>query len=416
MPGTPLTEATEAFRAEALREQFPILKTRVGKYPLIYFDNAATTQKPERVIEAVAGYYRHTNANIHRGAHFLADKGTEAFENARKKVASLIGAESPEQVIFTRGTTESINMVAWGLSVTRLRPGDEVLITGMEHHANIVPWQMACERSGATLRVIPVLDSGELDMDQARRLIHEKTRVLSLVYVSNSLGTVNPVAPLLKMAREAGAVTLLDCAQAVGHFTIDAAGLDADFLAFSGHKMFGPTGTGILYGRREQLEALPPMQGGGEMIREVRFEKTTWNDLPFRLEAGTPHISGVIGLGEAADFLMSMNRHEAEKWEKDLLARAMHIIGAIPGLRVIGRAQDRVSVVSFVSEKAHPSDIGTLLDGFGVAVRTGHHCCQPLMHRFDIPGTVRVSLSLYNTPEEVDRFGEYLEKTLAMLA
>jgi cysteine desulfurase/selenocysteine lyase len=361
-------------------------------------------------------YYEGYNANIHRGAHFLADKGTTAFENARRKVADFIGAEAPEQVIFTRGTTESINMVASGLAQSMLKPGDEILITGMEHHANIVPWQMACTRTGAVLKVIPVLDNGELDLDAARNLLSEKTRVLSLVYVSNALGTINPVELLIAEARKSGAVSLLDCAQAVGHFPFSAKQTGADFLVFSGHKMFGPTGIGILYGRKEPLENLPPMQGGGEMIKEVTFEKTTYNELPFRLEAGTPNIADAIALGAAVDFIQTLDRKAVIAHEHELLQRATDIVSSIPGLRIIGTAQNKASVVSFISDKAHPSDIGTLLDQFGVAVRTGHHCCQPLMQRFGIPGTVRISLSFYNTLEELDVFARHLDRVMGMLA
>lgn len=406
----------QPFSLEKIREDFPILHQKVGKHPLLYFDNGATTQKPKSVIQSLVDYYEGYNANIHRGAHYLADKGTTAFENARKKVANFIKAEAAEQVIFTRGTTESINMVASGLARTYLKPGDEILLTGMEHHANIVPWQMACAQSGAVIKVIPVLDSGELDLEAAEKLLTAKTKVLAMVYVSNALGTINPAKELVAKAKALGAITLLDCAQAVGHFPVSAQDLGADFLVFSGHKMFGPTGIGILYGKKKALENLPPYQGGGEMIKEVSFEKTTYNELPFRLEAGTPNIADAIALGAAMDYIQSLDREEIQKHEHLLLERATEIVATTPGLRIIGTAKNKASVVSFVSDKAHPSDIGTLLDQYGVAVRTGHHCCQPLMKRFEIPGTVRVSLSFYNSTEELDLFARHLSKVMDMLS
>jgi cysteine desulfurase/selenocysteine lyase len=406
----------QPFSLEKIREDFPILHQKVGKHPLLYFDNGATTQKPKSVIQSLVDYYEGYNANIHRGAHYLADKGTTAFENARKKVAEFIKAEAPEQVIFTRGTTESINMVASGLARTYLKPGDEILLTGMEHHANIVPWQMACAQSGAVIKVIPVLDSGELDLEAAEKLLSEKTKVLAMVYVSNALGTINPAQKLVAKAKRLGAITLLDCAQAVGHFPISAQELAADFLVFSGHKMFGPTGIGILYGKKEPLENLPPYQGGGEMIKEVSFEKTTYNELPFRLEAGTPNIADAIALGAAVDYMESLDREAIVQHEHALLEQATGIIAATPGLRLVGTAKEKASVVSFVSDRAHPSDIGTLLDQYGVAVRTGHHCCQPLMKRFEIPGTVRVSLSFYNSSEELDLFARHLNRVMEMLS
>lgn len=406
----------QPFSIEKIREDFPILHQKVGKHPLLYFDNGATTQKPKSVIQTLVEYYEGYNANIHRGAHYLADKGTTAFENARKKIAGFIQAETPEQVIFTRGTTESINMVASGLAKSFLKPGDEILLTGMEHHANIVPWQMACQQSGAVIRVIPVLENGELDLEAAENLISEKTKVLAMVYVSNALGTINPAQELVAKAKALGALTLLDCAQAVGHFPISTQELGADFLVFSGHKMFGPTGIGILYGKKEPLENLPPYQGGGEMIKDVSFEKTTYNELPFRLEAGTPNIADAIALGAAVDYIESLDREAIVLHEHVLLKRATEIVANTPGLRIIGTAKEKAAVVSFVSDRAHPSDIGTLLDQYGVAVRTGHHCCQPLIKRFEIPGTVRVSLSFYNTLEELELFARHLDKVMGMLS
>jgi cysteine desulfurase/selenocysteine lyase len=398
-----------------IREQFPVLKQMVGKNPLIYFDNAATSQKPEFVIQAIDAYYREYNANIHRGAHYLADKGTMAYEAAREVIREFIGAADSSEVIFTAGTTAGLNMLASGLSQILLKKGDEILLSEMEHHANIVPWQMACERSGAVIKVIPLSEEGDLDTEAASQLIGEKTKVLSLVHVSNALGTINPVKDLLKKAKAAGAVTILDCAQSVAHFRPDVQATGADFMVFSGHKVFGPTGTGILWGRKEMLENLPPFMGGGEMIKEVRFEKTTYNNLPFRLEAGTPHIAGGIGLGAAIQWYQSQNHQMLAEQEERLLKKATEIIQSHQGLRIIGTAAQKVSVVSFVSNKAHPSDIGTLLDQQGIAVRTGHHCCQPLMRRYNVPGTVRISLAFYNSEQELEAFEKSLARVLNML-
>ena len=399
----------------AIREHFPILNQRIGKNPLIYFDNAATAQKPEAVINAIDSYYREYNANIHRGAHFLADKGTAAYEAARETIRNFIGASESSEVIFTSGTTAGLNMLASGFAQSLLKKGDEILLSEMEHHANIVPWQMACQRSGAVIKVIPVTDRGELDLEAAEKLISDKTKVLSITQVSNALGTINPVKNLLEKARAAGIVTILDCAQAVAHFRLRVQESGADFVVFSGHKVFGPTGTGILWGRRAMLENLPPFLGGGEMIKEVRFENTTFNELPFRLEAGTPHIAGGIGLGAAIRWLEVQDEVLLATQEKNLLEKATSIIQSFKGLCIIGSSTQKASVVSFVSDKAHPSDIGTLLDQQGIAVRTGHHCCQPLMRRFQVPGTVRVSLAFYNTEEELVAFEKALSRVLNML-
>lgn len=403
------------FDVNAIRAQFPLLHQQIGKNPLVYFDNAATTQKPKSVIRALTEYYEGYNANIHRGAHYLADKATRIFESTREKARQYINAESPSQIIFTRGTTEGINLVASGLAQSLLKPGDEILITGMEHHSNIVPWQMACERTGAVLKVIPVLQDGTLDLGKAEQLLTERTKVFSLVYISNSLGTVNPAKELLAKAKSVGAITVLDAAQAVGHFSPDVQDLTCDFMVFSGHKMFGPTGIGILYGTTRALEDLPPYQGGGEMIKEVTFEKTTYNELPFKFEAGTPNIADGIALGAAFDFLQNLDRPAAANHEADLLEYGTQLLIDIPEVQMIGTAPDKVPVLSFVTTTAHPADIGTLLDQYGIAVRTGHHCCQPLMNRFEIPGTVRASLSLYNTREELDIFADRLRKVIRML-
>jgi cysteine desulfurase/selenocysteine lyase len=399
----------------AIREQFPILKQRVGKNPLIYFDNAATSQKPEAVINTINTYYREYNANIHRGAHFLADKGTSAYESARETIQNFIGAGESGEVIFTSGTTSGINMLASGFAQSLLKKGDEILLSEMEHHANIVPWQMASQRSGAVIKVIPVTDEGGLDLEAAGKLISEKTKVLSITQVSNAMGTINPVKNLLDKARAAGVVTILDCAQAVAHFRLRVHESGADFVVFSGHKVFGPTGIGILWGRKAMLENLPPFLGGGEMIKEVRFENTTYNELPFRLEAGTPHIAGGIGLGAAIHWLELQDEVLLAAQEKKLLDKATSIIESFKGLRIIGSSAHKASVVSFVTDLAHPSDIGTLLDQQGIAVRTGHHCCQPLMRRFQVPGTVRISLAFYNTEEELDAFEKALSRVMNML-
>ncbi len=399
-----------------IRGQFPILNQQIGKNQLIYFDNAATSQKPEAVIQCIDSYYRNLNANIHRGAHYLANKGTAAYESARDQIRDFIGASESSEVIFTSGTTAGINMIAAGLAQTHLRKGDEILLTEMEHHANIVPWQMACERSGAVIRVIPVTEEGELDLEAAEKLISDKTMVLSFMHVSNAMGSINPAKLLIQKAKAAGAVTVLDCAQSVAHFRLNVQDLGSDFVVFSGHKILGPTGTGILWGRKEILESLPPFMGGGEMIKEVRFERTTYNELPFRLEAGTPHIAGGIGLGAAIQWLNAQDYALLEAQENALLERATGIIQSQKGLRIIGTSSRKVSVVSFVSEQAHPSDIGTLLDQQGIAVRTGHHCCQPLMRRFQVPGTVRVSLAFYNTLEELDAFEQALTRVMRMVS
>lgn len=411
----PENNAKRPFDVDAIRADFPILHQNIGKYPLVYLDNAATTQKPTDVIHCISHYYQEFNANIHRGAHHLANRGTEAFEKVRKQVARFIGAESAEQVIFTKGTTEGINLVANGLALGYLKPGDEILISTMEHHANIVPWQLACQRSGAVLKVIPITDAGELDLDAAFRLLTEKVKVLSLVLVSNALGTINPVAPLFAKAKALGIITLVDAAQAVAHFPIQVQDLQTDFLVFSAHKLFGPTGTGVLYGKRELLEQLPPYQGGGEMIKEVTFEKTTWNEIPFKFEAGTPNIADVIGLGAALDYISQWDTLELQQWENHLLTIATAALAEIPGVQLVGTAKNKASVISFNLENQHPSDVGTLLDQFGIAVRTGHHCCQPLMKRFRIPGTVRASFSFYNTEEEVQNLAKHLHKVSKML-
>lgn len=397
-----------------LRRQFPILGESVRGKPLVYLDNGATTQKPDAVIDAVSNYYRQVNSNVHRGAHYLSDLATAQFEGARQAVADFLNA-SREEIIWTRGTTEAINLIAQSHGRETLKPGDEVLITGMEHHSNIVPWQLACERTGASLKVIPVNENGSLAMEAFTALLNEKTRIVSVVHVSNSLGTVNPVKDIIAAAHEVGAVVLVDGAQAVSHFPVDVRSLDADFYAFSGHKLFGPTGIGVLYGKQALLDAMPPYQGGGEMIEVVSFEKSTWNQLPYKFEAGTPNIAGAIGLGAAVEWLGSLDRTALHAHEQAVLHAAESRAAEFPGLKRIGTAPSKESVMSFLLDGAHPNDVGQLLDQQGIAVRTGHHCTMPLMDGFGIPGTVRASFSIYNTLEEVDALFTGLEKVKQFL-
>lgn len=402
------------FDVARLRDQFPTLHQQVNGKPLVYLDNAATTQKPQVVIDTISHYYRELNSNVHRGAHYLSDAATARFEEARATVAGFINARR-EEVIWTKGTTESINLVAQCVARERLKPGDEVLVTTLEHHANIVPWQQACERTGATLKAVPLREDGSVDEEAFYALLGERTRIVAFAQVSNSLGTVNPVAKWVKAAREVGAITLVDGAQAVAHFPVDMAQLGCDFYAFSGHKVFGPTGIGVLYGRRELLEAMPPWQTGGEMIETVSFEKSTWNQLPYKFEPGTPHIAGVIGLGAAISWLEQQDRAALAEHEQALIHAATRRALAFEGLKIIGNAPGKAGVLSFLLEGAHPADIGTLLDQQGIAVRTGHHCCMPLMTSLGIPGTARASFSIYNTLEEVERLFQALEKVRSFL-
>lgn len=404
------------FDPATLRREFPALNQKVHGQPLMYLDNAATTQKPAAVIDAVADYYRHDHSNVHRAAHALADRATQAFEGARARVAGFLGGVAAREIIFTRGTTESINLVANAWGRESLRPGDEVLLTEMEHHANIVPWQLVAQATGAVIRVAPVTDAGELDVDAWRGLLSERTRLVAFTHVSNTLGSVNPVADLVRWAHEAGALVLVDGAQAVNHFPVDVLALGADFYAFSGHKLFGPTGVGVLYGREALLEAMPPYQGGGEMIQTVSFtEGTTFTELPWKFEAGTPNIAGVIGLGAAVEWYQSIDRAAAAAHEQALLARFDAALAEADDVRRIGAAAQRASVASFLLEGGHPSDVGMLLDKQGIAVRTGHHCTMPLMTRFGIPGTVRASFAFYNTMDEVDRLIAALDKVRTFL-
>jgi cysteine desulfurase/selenocysteine lyase len=394
--------ATAALDVERLREDFPILSRQIRGKPLVYLDNAATSQKPLAVIEAVSHFYRSENANIHRGVHYLSERATLAYESVRSRVARFVNASTEREIIFTRGTTEAINLVAqsWGRST--LGPGDEILITGMEHHSNIVPWQLLAGQVGATLRAVPITDAGELDLDAFERMLGERTRLLALAHVSNALGTVNPVRSLVALARARGVVTLIDGAQAAPHLAIDVQALDCDFYAFSGHKVFGPTGVGVLYGREALLERMPPWQGGGDMIETVTLERSTFAGPPARFEAGTPMIAEVIGLGAALEYVERVGLPAIGAWEEDLLAVATDRVGALEGVRLIGTAREKVGVLSFVVEGVHPHDVGAVLDDEGVAIRAGHHCAQPVMQRLGVPATARASFAFYNTREEVD--------------
>lgn len=400
---------------EHIRADFPILHQEVNGKPLVYLDNGATTQKPQVVIDAIANYYRTTNSNVHRGAHTLSDQATQLFEDARTTMQEFLNAEKSEEIIWTRGTTESINLVAQTWVRSNVKAGDEIVISGMEHHSNIVPWQMVCEQTGAVLKVIPVLDDGSLDYDGYLKLLSDKTKFVAVVHVSNALGTLNPVEDIIREAHKVGAKTLIDGAQAIAHWDIDVQALDCDFYAFSGHKLFGPTGLGVLYGKEALLNAMPPYQGGGEMILHVSFEKTTYNVLPYKFEAGTPNNAGAIAMAAAVNYLNSLDRVALAKHEDALLARANELAAQTDGIRLIGTSDKKASVFSFLIEGTHPHDVGTLLDQQGIAVRTGHHCAMPVMDQFEIPGTVRASFTFYNTLEEVDALFKAIEKVKMFL-
>lgn len=399
---------------ENIRRDFPILSRTVYGKPLVYLDNAATTQKPRCVIDSISDAYCNVNANVHRGIHFLSQQATDMMEAAREKVRAFIGAESTQEVIFTRGTTESFNLLASSFSQTFLKKSDEIIISGMEHHSNIVPWQMQAERIGFSIKVIPVLDNGELDMDALKGMISDRTRLISVTHVSNVLGTVNPVREIIGLAHSHGIPVAVDGAQSVPHMKIDVHDMDADFYAFSGHKIYGPTGIGVLYGRRELLEQMPPYQGGGEMIKRVTFERTTYNELPFKFEAGTPDYVGSIALARALDYVGGIGLDNIADYEHTLCDYAVERLSSIPGMRFIGRSASRSGVVSFLVGDIHPSDMGTLLDRLGIAVRTGHHCAEPLMQRFGIPGTVRASFSFYNTRKEIDSLADGILRIINM--
>lgn len=404
-----------SFDVYQIRKDFELLDTRVAGRPLVYLDNAATTQKPTAVTDALLSYYDSYNANIHRGIHYLAEKATAAFEETRKTVRAFLNAASTEEIIFTYGTTDSINLVADTYGRKFLKEGDEILISTLEHHSNIVPWQMLCEEKGCVLKVIPIDDNGDLILEEFERLLSEKTKLVSIVHVSNALGTINPVEYIIEKAHGVGAKVLVDGAQACSHIPVDVQQLDADFYVLSGHKLFGPTGTGILYGKKDLLLAMPPFRGGGEMIKEVTFEKTTYADLPYKFEAGTPNIADIVAFKSALDYFNSLDQEGLRKHEHDLLHYATAQLEAIEGVKIIGKARQKVSVVSFVIENIHPQDVGIILDQQGIAVRTGHHCTQPLMHRFGIPGTVRASFAPYNTREEIDALVAGLHKVKKFL-
>ena len=400
----------------ALRDDFPILHQMVNGKPLAYLDNAASSQRPRQVTDAVTHYDQHDHANIHRGVHTLSQRATDAFEGARKRIAAFINAASEREIIFTRGTTEAINLVAQSYARPRLSPGDQILITWMEHHSNIVPWQMVCEQTGAELIVAPIDERGQLRMDEFERLLGPRTRLVAAVHVSNALGTINPVEDIVKLAHSRNVPVLLDGAQALPHARVDVRALGCDFYAFSGHKMYGPTGIGALYGREQLLEEMPPWQGGGDMIRMVRFDRTEYNDLPWKFEAGTPNISGAVGLGAAVDYLESVGMDAIAAREAELLEYATQCLLQVPGLRLIGTAEHKASLVSFVLDGVHPHDIGTIVDHDGIAVRTGHHCAMPVMEFFGIPATARASFALYNTEDEIDRLAESLSRAREVFA
>ena len=403
------------FDVATIRKDFPILNRMVKGHPLVYFDNAATSQKPQSVIDALVHYYSFNNANVHRGIHSLAEEATAEFEATRDAVKGFINAASREQIIYTRGTTESINLVAYTYARHNLQESDEVIISGMEHHSNIVPWQIICEEKNAKLKVIPVNDNGELLIDEYKNLLSDRTKIVSVNHVSNAMGTVNPVKEIIQLAHEKGAVVLIDGAQSTMHLDIDVQKMDCDFFAFSSHKLLGPTGMGILYGKKALLEAMPVFNAGGEMIKEVTFEKTTYNELPYKFEAGTPNIADAIALKPAIDYINKIGKENIRKHEDLLLLHATEKLREVDGLKIIGDNNHKMSVVSFVIDGVHPQDIGILLDNKGIAVRTGHHCAEPLMNRFCIPGTIRASFALYNTIEEVDKLVEGLKKAVKIL-
>jgi len=397
-----------------LRQDFPILGERINGRRLVYLDNAATTQKPQSVIDTIASYYHHDNANVHRGVHALSQRATDAYEAARANVMRFVNARAPEEVVFTRGTTDAINLVAQSFARPQLREGDEVLVSAMEHHSNIVPWQLVCQQTGAALRVAPIDDAGDLIVDAYAALLRPRTKLVAVTHVSNALGSIVPLARVVALARAAGIPVLVDGAQAIAHMPVDVQALDCDFYAFSGHKILGPTGIGILYGKASRLEAMPPYQGGGDMIRSVTFERTVYNDLPYKFEAGTPNIAGAIGLGAALDYMRGVGVEAIDAHERALLADATARLAAIPGLRIIGTARDKAGIVSFTLEGVHAHDVGTILDHEGIAIRAGHHCAMPVMAQFGVAGTARASFALYNTHDEIDALVAGVERVRRM--
>jgi cysteine desulfurase/selenocysteine lyase len=395
-----------------IRKDFPILHTKVHGKPLVYLDNAATSQKPQSVIDAITRYYTEQNSNVHRGVHFLSGFATEAYEETRKKIVRYINAASEREVIFVRGTTEGVNLVAQSYAKKYIGKNDEVLISALEHHSNIVPWQMVCDERGATLKVVPINDEGEIIVEEYAKLLTSKTKIVALAHVSNALGTVNPIKEMIALAHDHGIPVLVDGAQAMPHMRVDVRELDADFYTFSSHKMFGPTGVGVLYGKEKLLNAMPPYQGGGDMIRSVTFEKTTYNDLPYKFEAGTPNIADVVGFGAAVDYLDKLDFHAVEAYEQELLAYATQVLTAEKRVRIIGTAKHKAGVISFIVDGIHAHDVGTIVDSEGIAVRTGHHCAMPVMQRFNVPATARASFAFYNTKEEVDALMRGIKKVI----
>jgi len=410
------SDVRTAFDVQKIRRDFPILSERVHGKPLVYLDSANTSQKPQAVLEAMDAYYRHDNANIHRATHLLSERATALYEGARAKAAAFVNAPDPRTIVLTKGTTDGINLVAQSYGRTMLRAGDEIVISWLEHHSNIVPWQMLCEQTGAVLRVVPINEIGEIDMDAYAALLSARTRIVAVGHVSNALGTINPVRQIVEEAHARGAVVLIDGAQAVPHMAVDVQALGCDFYVFSSHKMFGPTGVGVLYGRRPLLEAMPPYQGGGDMIASVTFEKTLYNTVPYKFEAGTPNIGGVAGFGAAVDYLMAIDRDAALAHEDSVLEYATARVREIPGARIIGEARHKTGVLSFLLEGVHPHDAGTILDNEGVAVRTGQHCAQPVMDRYGISATIRASLGIYNTREDIDVLVRALDRVREVFA
>jgi len=409
-------EKADFYDIKNIREDFPILKKLIHGKPLCYLDNAATSQKPQVVVDALNNFYLSQNANVHRGVHHLSEVSTKAFEDARIKIKEFINASSDKEIIFTRGTTEAINLVAYSYGRKNINEGDEIIISHMEHHSNIVPWQILCEEKKAKLKVIPVNENGEIIFEEYEKLITEKTKLVAIVYISNSLGTINPVEKIIQTAHKYSIPVLLDGAQAISHTKIDVQKLDCDFLAFSGHKLYGPMGIGILYGKEKLLDEMPPFLGGGDMIAKVTFEHTTYNELPYKFEAGTSNIAGAIGLGAAIDYVNKIGQFLISNHEQKLLHYATDLIKEIKGLRIIGTAKQKCSIISFVFDNIHPHDIGTFLDYEGIAIRTGHHCTQPLMHRYNIPATSRASFAMYNTVEEIDTFIQALIKVIGIFS
>jgi cysteine desulfurase/selenocysteine lyase len=407
---------TEMFDVDRIRDDFPILKQRVNGNPLVYLDNGATSQKPQSVIDAIVEYYTTTNSNVHRGVHTMSQQATDGYEGARSKIRQFINAGKDEEIIFTRNTTEGLNLVAHSYGRQNIRSGDDIIVSNMEHHSNIVPWQMLCEENGANLKVVPIDDSGELVMDEYQKMLSSRTKLVSITHVSNALGTILPAKQIVDMAHAHGAPVLLDGAQAVPHMPVDMKELDCDFYVFSGHKLFGPTGIGILYGKEDYLNSMPPFLGGGEMIKSVTFEKTIYNDLPYKFEGGTPDIAGAIGLGAAIDYVNGLGFSRITAHEEELLQYGTEALESIAGVHIVGTSAHKAGILSFVMDAAHPHDIGTILDEQGIAIRTGHHCAQPVMQRFQIPATARASLAFYNTKEDIDALVKGIDRVIEVFS